>query len=43
MPGDKLILVAKNTELKSRRAIFETQGLVREKIVFEGIITGMPV
>lgn len=43
MPGDKLILVAKNTELKSRRAIFETQGLVGDKIVYEGIIVGMPV
>lgn len=41
--GDRLILIAKNIELKSRRAIFETQGLVKDKIVFEGVIVGMPV
>jgi 3-hydroxyacyl-[acyl-carrier-protein] dehydratase len=43
LPGDRLILIAKNIELKSRRAIFETQALVGEKLVFEGIIVGMPV
>jgi 3-hydroxyacyl-[acyl-carrier-protein] dehydratase len=42
-PGDRLILIAKNTELKSRRAIFETQAMVQDKIVFEGNITGMPI
>ena len=41
--GDRLILIAKNIELKSRRAIFETQGLIKDKIVFEGVIVGMPV
>ncbi|MDQ7824153.1 MAG: 3-hydroxyacyl-ACP dehydratase FabZ family protein [Candidatus Eremiobacteraeota bacterium] len=43
LPGDRLILIAKNTELKSRIAIFETQGVVKGKVVFEGIITGMPI
>jgi 3-hydroxyacyl-[acyl-carrier-protein] dehydratase len=43
VPGDKLILIAKNTELRPRRAIFETQGVVNGKLVYEGIITGMPV
>lgn len=41
--GDRLILIAKNLELKSRRAIFETQGIVNGKVVFEGIIIGMPI
>jgi 3-hydroxyacyl-[acyl-carrier-protein] dehydratase len=43
VPGDRLILVARNTELRSRRATFEAQGIVREKLVFEAIIVGMPV
>lgn len=41
--GDRLILIAKNTELKTRRATFDTQGIVNGKVVFEGVIIGMPV
>ncbi|MCF6157360.1 MAG: beta-hydroxyacyl-ACP dehydratase [wastewater metagenome] len=43
VPGDKLILIAKNRELRSRRAIFDAQGIVDEKLVFEGVIIGMVV
>jgi 3-hydroxyacyl-[acyl-carrier-protein] dehydratase len=43
VPGDRLILICKNTELKTRRAIFDVQGIVGDKIVFEGIIIGMLV
>lgn len=43
VPGDKLIIVAKNTELRARRAIFDTQGITNNKIVFEGVIIGMAV
>ena len=43
VPGDKLIIMAKCIELRSRRAVFETQGVVNGKIVFEATITGMPV
>ncbi len=43
IPGDKLILIAKNNELRSRRAIFDTQGVVDGKLVFEGVIIGMVV
>jgi len=43
LPGDRLVLIARNTELKSRRATFETQALVKDKLVFEGVIIGMPV
>lgn len=43
VPGDKLILIAKNKELRSRRAVFDTQGVVDGKLVFEGIIIGMVV
>lgn len=43
VPGDKLILIAKNRELRSRRAIFDTQGVVNGNLVFEGVIIGMVV
>lgn len=43
IPGDRLILIAKNKELRSRRAIFDTQGVVDGKLVFEGVIIGMVV
>ncbi|MDR4498483.1 MAG: beta-hydroxyacyl-ACP dehydratase [Candidatus Scalindua sp.] len=42
-PGDRLIIVAKNKELRARRAIFDTQGIVNGKLVFEGVIIGMVV
>ncbi len=42
-PGDRLIIIAKNTELRARRAIFDTQGIVNGKLVFEGVIIGMAV
>jgi 3-hydroxyacyl-[acyl-carrier-protein] dehydratase len=41
LPGDKLIIIAKNSELRKRRAIFDVQGIVNGKLVFEGIIIGM--
>lgn len=43
VPGDKLILIAKNRELRSRRAVFDTQGVVNGNLVFEGVIIGMVV
>ncbi len=43
LPGDRLIIIAKNTELRARRATFETQGIANGKLVFEGIIIGMAV
>ena len=43
IPGDKLILIAKNKELRSRRAIFDTQGMVNVNLVFEVFIIGMVV
>ncbi len=41
--GDRLILIAKKVELKSRRAVFQTQGVVNGKIIFQAVIIGMPV
>ena len=43
VPGDRLILAAKCTEMKTRRATFLTQGLVNDKVIFEATIIGMPV
>jgi len=43
VPGDKLIIIIKCTDLNNRRAIFETQGVANGKLVFEGTITGMMI
>ena len=43
VPGDRLILVGKLRELRPRRAIFDPQGLVEDRMVFEARITGMPI
>ena len=43
VPGDKLIIIAKKVELRSRRAVFDTQGIVNNKLVFEASIIGMIV
>ncbi len=42
-PGDTLVLVAKMVELRSRRAVFDTQGFIGDSLVFQGRITGMPM
>jgi 3-hydroxyacyl-[acyl-carrier-protein] dehydratase len=42
-PGDRLILLGKVVEIRSRRAVFDTQGVVGDKLVFEARITGMPI
>lgn len=41
VPGNRLHILVKLTELKSRRIISATQGWIDGKIVFEGQITGM--
>lgn len=41
VPCDKLIVIIKCVDLNNRRAIFEAQGVVNNKLVFEGVITGM--
>ena len=40
-PGDRLLMIAKPVELRSKLARFQTQGVVNGKIVFEGIIIGI--
>ncbi len=43
LPGSRLILLARNTELSRRRAAFDVQGLVDGRVVFEGVVVGMPI
>jgi 3-hydroxyacyl-[acyl-carrier-protein] dehydratase len=42
-PGDRLILLAEAREHRARRAVFATQGLVGDKMVFQGDIVGIPM
>lgn len=42
-PGDDLIMVVRAKTLRSRMAIFEAQGFVDGKMVFEGEVTGVVV
>jgi 3-hydroxyacyl-[acyl-carrier-protein] dehydratase len=41
LPGQTLIILGKKVEVRDRRAIFDTQGVVEGKIVFSARITGM--
>ena len=43
VPGDRFLILAKSVELKSRRAVFDTQGFVAGKMVFQARIIGMPI
>jgi len=43
VPGDRLLLLGQAVEIRSRRAVFDTQGVVGDRLVFEARITGMPV
>ena len=40
-PGDRLLLMAKARKTRSNLGIYETQGFVDGKLVFEAVITGM--
>jgi 3-hydroxyacyl-[acyl-carrier-protein] dehydratase len=42
-PGQRLYLVGQKREFKTRRAIFDTQGIVDGKLAFEARIIGMRV
>ncbi|NLX57562.1 MAG: beta-hydroxyacyl-ACP dehydratase [Phycisphaerae bacterium] len=43
VPGDKLVLLGKLIELRPRRAVFDTQGVVDGRMAFQARITGMPI
>jgi 3-hydroxyacyl-[acyl-carrier-protein] dehydratase len=40
-PGQSLLILGKRVEIRSRRAVFDTQGYVDGRPVFEARITGM--
>ncbi|MGH7162913.1 MAG: 3-hydroxyacyl-ACP dehydratase FabZ family protein [Planctomycetota bacterium] len=42
VPGDRLIVVGHAVQVRPRRAIFDTQGFVRESMVFDAKIIGIP-
>jgi 3-hydroxyacyl-[acyl-carrier-protein] dehydratase len=42
-PGDRLILISKVREIRSRKGLFDCQGALNGKLVFEALIIGMPV
>ncbi|MHC4473965.1 MAG: 3-hydroxyacyl-ACP dehydratase FabZ family protein [Planctomycetota bacterium] len=42
-PGQKLVVISRLRQIRSRRAVFDCQGVVDGRVVFEGIVTGMPV
>lgn len=43
VPGDRLVLVGKAVSIRSRMAIFDTQGWVGERLAVEARITGVKV
>ncbi len=43
LPGHRLVVAVKATDVRPRRAVFDAQGYVDGKLVVEAIITGMPV
>ena len=43
VPGEDLLLLGRMLEIKPRATRFQAQGLVDGRIVFEGIIVGMPL
>jgi 3-hydroxyacyl-[acyl-carrier-protein] dehydratase len=42
-PGDRLDLFARVRALKPRLAVFETQGAVGDRLVFEAVVKGVPI
>lgn len=43
VPGDTLYLLGKEDKIGARRFVSKVQGVVNDRLVFEGVITGMVV
>ena len=43
VPGDRLYVLCDEIEFRPRRCVCLTQGLVNDELVFEAVITGMPM
>ena len=42
-PPCRFVVIGRGTQMKPRRVICQSQGFVGQTMVFEGVITGMPV
>lgn len=40
-PGDRVLLMARAKKIRSNLGVFDTQAFVANRLVFEGIVTGM--
>lgn len=43
LPGDRLYILLHQRELRRRRCVCEAQAVCNDTLVFEGVITGMPM
>lgn len=43
VPGDRFIIIARNLKLDTRIKVFDTQGIVGDKLVFEARISGVEI
>jgi 3-hydroxyacyl-[acyl-carrier-protein] dehydratase len=43
VPGQRFVLAAKALDMRPRRAVFDCQGFVDGRMVYEGTIIGMPM
>ena len=43
VPGDQLAMVTQCRETRARRAIFDCQGILGDRLVFQCVVIGMPV
>lgn len=43
VPGERLIMVAKAREIRTRRAVFDCQGLSKGRVAFQCVVIGMAV
>ncbi len=43
VPGDRLLLLGRAVQVRSRRAVFDTQAVVDGRLVMEARVTGMPL
>jgi 3-hydroxyacyl-[acyl-carrier-protein] dehydratase len=42
-PGERLVLIGKETKFNRRQTIFNVQGFVKDRMVFHGNIIGVPL
>jgi 3-hydroxyacyl-[acyl-carrier-protein] dehydratase len=40
-PGDRVLLMTRARKIRSNLGVFDTQAFVDERLVFDGVVTGM--